>query len=336
MKTNLRLNELTRVFALILVISFISCNKEESFSGSEFGLTENLTLKGASIDFEDDNLECELIAGKNINAGKVILSHDADYLYVTYLTTGGWTLSEVHLYVGKLDGLPRNKTAIQIGKFPYSASDLDGQTSVEFKIPLSKLSKDENGYTIAAHAVVKNGKQEETAWSNNCIYNTPVITVKSFYDKPGIYPENEWGGTEGNPLYPAGVRDWYKYIGVNTVLGNMTLNLRSYYYSPISYDVDGATTGIVKVTKNEKKLDITVEATYGDLKLAKTYMYVGSKKNLKLLYTGNIPNYELFPYQKHEISDTHSFSYPFETTVSMSFSEAFGSARWGWITYYNF
>lgn len=68
--------------------------------------------------------------------GTVCLETDAHFLYITYETTGGWLLNEVHLFVGEsLDDMPQTNNGNPIpGQFPYTAEDLDTD-SFEFKIP---------------------------------------------------------------------------------------------------------------------------------------------------------------------------------------------------------
>jgi hypothetical protein len=101
--------------------------------------------------------ECEtdLIAGQDWDspAGVVTIWNDDVNLYVTFETTGGWELGETHLYVG---ATPPKKSAP--GKFPYT-------DQTEYTIPLSDFP-DVCILYIAAHAVVSQGDQEETAWAD--------------------------------------------------------------------------------------------------------------------------------------------------------------------------
>ena len=162
MKTKLHLKKLATLFVVVLGISISSCTKEEPALLSEAESSSDLMLKNGTIAQGTDLMECDLIGGQHINVGKVITSHDEMNIYVTYLTTGGWVLSELHLYVGTLAGLPKSKGGgIQIGHFPYSAKNLKGITTYTIEIPIAEVSKDANGYTIAAHAVVINGNKNE-------------------------------------------------------------------------------------------------------------------------------------------------------------------------------
>lgn len=316
MKTTSNIKLLAISFALLLGIFITSCSKKDSLLISE-NETTDLMLKSASSAV--DITECELIAGQHINAGKVIYSHDEDYMYVTYITSGAWLLSELHVYVGNLDGLPRNKTAIQIGKFKYSISNLNANTWT-FTIPLAGLSKDANGYTIAAHAVVKNGTQEETAWAN-CTYH-PVLTVKL------KFTNGEFAASEGVRFLTSGA--WCTYLGVNSYEkgDNDEYPLISNYW---------LAGGLGKVIVNyiEPNVEVTVIPAEG-LSLKETFVYFGDMKGLINLVEGLCPDYTQFPYINQTPASTHTFTIPYNNSHSLSFKTAFGSSRWGWLSYYKF
>lgn len=103
-----------------------------------------------------------LLAGKTIPVGTLTVEVIGTNLVVTFETTGGWTLTETHLYVG---GTIPSKSAP--GKFPYKHEGLGDVTIDSYTIPLSEV-----GYgwkVIAAHAVVENScGSEETAWAQGC------------------------------------------------------------------------------------------------------------------------------------------------------------------------
>lgn len=133
---------------------------------------------------QGDVVSVNLIAGQTINAGVINLSFDSDNLYVTYNTTNGWLLDEVHLWIGtSLAQLPKAGNGNpKIGHFPYKASNLGLVNSYGFTIPLNAFggyeSVCEGTYYVAAHAVVKKsngngGFVSETAWGQG-----PRITNK--------------------------------------------------------------------------------------------------------------------------------------------------------------
>src|SRR5690348_16511548 len=64
--------------------------------------------------------ETALIAGQTINAGTVTVTNDAEYIYVTYATTGGWKITQTHLYVGDCALIPVNNPGNPLpGQFPF-------------------------------------------------------------------------------------------------------------------------------------------------------------------------------------------------------------------------
>lgn len=137
--------------------------------------------------------ECfTLLAGQTIEAGAVCVEVTDGSLVVSYGTTGGWTLDEVHLWVGSdVGSLPKNKSGNPVpGSFPYKSGSLgDGVTSYSFTIDLADLGfgcpGDDQGYVIAAHAAVRklgeDGEtyQTETGWSEG----------------PRISPKGNWATT---------------------------------------------------------------------------------------------------------------------------------------------
>jgi len=317
MKTKLRFKALGILIALLLSILIGSCTKEEPLMAPESDSPTNLTLKNGSI----DDMVCDLIAGQNILAGQVIYSHDATNLYVTYLASNGWTLTEVHLYVGSLANLPTNKKAVQIGQFPYSTNDLVGNT---ITIPLLDLEGNMNGdgsVTIAAHAIVVNGQQEETAWAN-CTY-IPVISVKS------LFTNNKWAASDGDRFTNTNINDYCYWLTTNSYVKNAEYPLYSYYYQTVV-----SSPGTVIVSDNGVYLSITVNAI---IPLKHTFIYVGTMENLIANYSsgGTCLDYENFPYQVDTPAGatTHTYSV---SMPNVSFQNAFGSDRWGWINHYNF
>jgi len=126
-----------------------------------------------------------LYAGQTINAGSVVyddvdtnddLTDDA--LRVTFQTTAGWELTEIHFFVGtSFTGIPTNKSGNpQPGLFPYKSGALSGQTSYTFTIPFSEIgfscpSPTTEDFFVAAHAGLRKpsitgGYQTESGWGD--------------------------------------------------------------------------------------------------------------------------------------------------------------------------
>lgn len=116
-----------------------------------------------------------LYAGKTTNAGSVCVDNDADYLTVTYTTTGDWWIDDAHLFVGtSLSQMPQTSVGNpKIGNFPYRAEDLDSQKH-EIRIPLGDFKPYTCGtvLTLAAHAALYRRDaagtiyQTETGWAS--------------------------------------------------------------------------------------------------------------------------------------------------------------------------
>jgi hypothetical protein len=154
---------------LVLVIFFTSCKKDDSTITPDHKTAQQRS--GSSKKSEkvtSTHQVCgtptvvELIAGQYSDAGTVTVSNDANNLTVTYSTTGGWSLRELHLYVGDCALIPKNGSGNPTpGRFPYSVN-LNGALTYSFTIPLTNLP---NCFCVAAHAVVSNSRGgTETAW----------------------------------------------------------------------------------------------------------------------------------------------------------------------------
>lgn len=120
--------------------------------------------------------EVNLIAGQTMIAGTVTVINDAEYIYVTYTTTGGWVLTQTHLYVGACNLIPVNNPGNPIpGQFPYSGTH-NNITTITYQVPISKIPVGSCG-CIAAHAVVKQLNssggtiQTQTGWGQGTQIN---------------------------------------------------------------------------------------------------------------------------------------------------------------------
>jgi uncharacterized repeat protein (TIGR01451 family) len=144
-------------------------------------------------------------AGQNYDAGTVSVHNDSETLFVTFATTGGWTMGLTHLYVGLV---PPDSYAP--GSFPYQSVHDPAVTSYTYEIPLATIGAVPGDTVyVAAHAEVSNGEQNETAWAGQgqwpgllfshviqeCIPD-PIpadITVVKFndLDEDGVFDDDE-------------------------------------------------------------------------------------------------------------------------------------------------
>lgn len=153
---------------------FYACKKSAQDVGN--------SRASASLSHDLDGLMCgfsqtePLTAGQTIAAGSMTIENDEDNLYVTYNTTDGWTMTEVHLSVDcNLDGdcTMTKSSDLAPGKFPYKAifASADAVTTYRFVIPRGSLSTCEC-FCIYPHAVVvktdASGQvNTQTAWGGS-------------------------------------------------------------------------------------------------------------------------------------------------------------------------
>lgn len=319
MKTKSSFLKIGAIITFSVSLLFFSCDKQEEVIGAASDLKVAATLKSASL--TPDGTVCDLLAGQTINVGKVIYSHDADNLYVTYLVNSPWTLTEVHFYAGTFDGLPRNKNAIQIGHFPYDTSDLQGNQLI---IPLSGLSSDDGILTLAAHAVVINGNKNETAWAE-CTLTDPVVAAKVRFN------DRSYALTDGTISYADYFNNtsthWCSRLGINSyAIGSSDLQSRW-------YPLGGA--GTVEVSDNGDNFKVKITATVAGKTMTNSYLFVGPLDQLGniAISTDGCPDYTQFPFVKNETNNVHEYVIPFPIS-SKSFKDAFGTNRWGWISSY--
>jgi len=136
---------------------------------------------------EGDPFTTELIADGGdetsaIDVGDVLVWNDGDILYVQYVVTAPWCLTETHLHVAtSLEGIPQKKGNPPPGKFEYSMDHDPAITEYTYTIPLTwdtctKLF-------IAAHAVVQ---------------KTTIITAAPYY--ASVVIDYSQGLTKGGAL----------------------------------------------------------------------------------------------------------------------------------------
>lgn len=320
MKKELQFSKMGTMLLLLMSIFLFSCTKEEPINVPESDISGEMNLKDAHI-LPPEEIACDLIAGQNIPVGQVIYSHDETNLYVTYLVNSPWVLTELHFYAGTLAGLPLNKTAVQIGHFPYDMDDLVGNQLI---IPLADLSSDAGVLTLAAHAVVVNGEQNETAWAS-CSYK-PIVGAKVRIDN-GSYALTD-GPISYAEYFSNASTHWCSRLGLNIYANGDGYLLQSRHY-PL------ADAGTVQVVEDGSSLKVTITATVVGQTMINSYLFVGSINQLGAIAidSDGCPKYADFPYVKNEANNTHEHLIPIPVK-SKSFKDAFGSNRWGWISSY--
>lgn len=159
------------VASALVVLFLASCGLDAGLAGG---------IDASAVAFADgdktvDSYSAVLYAGQTTVVGSVDLTIDDDVLVVTYNTTAGWGMNEVHFAIGtKSSDIPVNRAGNPVvGHFPYTASNLAGVSSYEVRIPVATLGITDidnfadTAVIAAAHAVVSNGSRTETAWAGS-------------------------------------------------------------------------------------------------------------------------------------------------------------------------
>jgi hypothetical protein len=171
------------VFLIFFSLVIVSCNNNALDNNPS---TQKIDLPpddGGDGDYGDGS-DCivfwnKLIAGQSIVVGDVIGKYDDEtgILSITYNTTDGWIITEVHFEIEKYkEDMPLTKKGNpQVGKFLIGEEDLSGD-SYTLTIDMNDTDLFVNTinpgdvFYAAAHAKVEktvdNYTQEETAWAN--------------------------------------------------------------------------------------------------------------------------------------------------------------------------
>lgn len=305
-------NWILSLLALVALVGMQSCEKDMTFGkkgGSVAGTTgvQDVTPPAGCA----PAVSYDLLGGQHILVGNLSVLNDETNLYVTYNTTDGWVINEIHLYAGLLAGTPMNKRGNPIpGQFPYKATFANGRTSYTIAIPLSSLP--DKCYSIAAHAVVTKDGSSETAWTQDERFanRTGAANWSGFSDyctqdctKPVCLMDNSaWGfGT------------------LHTVLSGTTRRCGwfSDYTPGVSQTIDIVdcylrTVGYATLTDDGNKLTVTYNTGAG-VHIQRAYFYVGTLDGLTAIVNDRgFPEPGLFTYKAEipALTDVYSFEIP--------------------------
>ena len=104
-----------------------------------------------------------LLADQTLAVGEVTISNDDEFVYVSFHTTGGWSLTETHVaVVDDPAALANSGRRLVPGRFPEKAVHDPPVTVAHYAIP---LADDEDEVYVAAHADIVNGDRTEGAWA---------------------------------------------------------------------------------------------------------------------------------------------------------------------------
>jgi hypothetical protein len=145
-----------------------------------------------------DALELSGLAGTNLiagggnpksamDAGDVLIWNDGDNLYVKYMTSGDWCLTETHLHVAtSLDAIPQKNGNPPPGQFDYPMEH-DCVTQYTYTIDLGDWEPCETDLYIAAHAEVQKLSDVMTASLASGDDTDSVLVIAENTTDPG-YP----------------------------------------------------------------------------------------------------------------------------------------------------
>ncbi|WP_321373644.1 hypothetical protein [uncultured Draconibacterium sp.] len=306
MKTKINLLKCLSLIMIGIGIILSSCLKNELPAVEDSSQT---TLKSAGMGV------CDLIAGQYMYAGMISYTIEGDQITVHYTTYDEWAIQEVHLYVGPIADLPKNKKAIKLGQFPVSEDNLGGLTSVSFSLPFDDTWTEP---IIAAQAVVYSPDEgTQTAWGKCC--NEKDFVVKVYYqDASG---QINHAVSEGNLLFPtANSWQWC------SLMGSIALVPGTYHLINPELEIIGE----IRLYE-DGILDIL---PVGQNTICNSYVFVGNVTEL-MLGADDCPTFYNFPYAIEDICDApHQYSLELsEENSCISFEEAFGSKKWGWFSF---
>jgi hypothetical protein len=270
-----------------------------------------------------------LTAGQNINVGNMAIWNDHDNIYVQFNLTGGWTMDESHVQVDNdlvgpwihADGAPIP------GQFDFQRTYSPMVTTDTYTISRSLYSFDDcvlvnNEWVcpiviIVAHASVRNGDQQETAFGGDIpglsnrwwFYLNYQITCETPPPPPPHVYQYEtammrmndvandftyrWIMGNGKP------HAWFSYVKWTPTLTPHTF----YFYAGQSYKC-----GEVQIWKEAGFLKVSID-------MMNDWYISGSHLNVKLTgYVGS-PAFGLFPYPMtyDPVTDAYTYSVPWNT-----------------------
>jgi hypothetical protein len=126
---------------------------------------------------ESDPFVTDLIAGQTMDVGDVKVWNDGEYLFVQYVTSGGWTLGETHLHVATtLAAIPHTSKGNPVpGQFMYSMDHDPQVTEYTYAIDLNGWEPGDDLF-IAAHAGVCGPGEGEPVAAQGVLAVVPLYT----------------------------------------------------------------------------------------------------------------------------------------------------------------
>ena len=166
------MKKLSILFSFLVLSSllFISCQSTENITSPTSDLnkpdppTFTWGTPTAVNTTAGDTTDVTLIAGQNQPCGHITIYSDGDFIYVTYYTDSGWTLTETHLMIvaDPSDFIVNNAGNPKVGQFPFGDTGLNTDHSVTYAVPYPAGVVAGQTVYVGAHAVVKGNCEEGT------------------------------------------------------------------------------------------------------------------------------------------------------------------------------
>lgn len=155
-----------RTLALLITLGLLSaaCERENPMSPTAaLGPPAPLNTLVPSVPEVCGSATVALLADQTLAVGEVTVSNDDEYVYVSFHTTGGWSLIETHVAVASDPAaLPKSGKGLVPGKFPDKAVHDPSVTVAHYAVP---MPEDEEVVYVAAHADIANGDRTEGSWA---------------------------------------------------------------------------------------------------------------------------------------------------------------------------
>lgn len=159
-----------------------------------------LPAVSASAHTESDPFATDLIAGKSMDVGDVLVWNDDENIYVKFVldqeaVDDGWEITETHLYIGA-----NQPPTSSPGQFPYHDADASGvpDTEVLYMMPLADIysySMQANRSGRPTGVMIPNGNPGVESGDDVFIAAHAVITVDDEFGDP-LRDETGWGNGE--------------------------------------------------------------------------------------------------------------------------------------------
>lgn len=211
------------VLTVLLIFFLIDACSTENDPVPEPDMPEGATctLNGGFSIYKD--LECnktitrDFYANQTLNIGVVNVSYDGQNVVVDFVTTGGWKMTETHLYVGDCALMPFTSTCEpDYGQFPhvdYHSTPVDMH---KYVIPASNLDQCfcflaaatvqsiQNGTVVATETAIVAGDNQlpgnQWGWYSVFCTETCTTTTNTSCDiKPGEFRTQTQGGWGSKP-----------------------------------------------------------------------------------------------------------------------------------------